>query len=182
MLNPDSLDSFITTKASVRPVSDADRFGFKEKVAKLLAHYQIKNTPFKAQAIIDYENDTCYINDWSWGIMPYVHLVLLDSSYLVDHLKFAYDLIPEVTKPIDKVIVLQHIEFPAATASVPESDFDQQYLTTANNYDVKRLEPVNQKLYGGVEPVNAKYFVLYGTACNDALVGQQRLIDFQTQI
>lgn len=182
MLNPDSLDSFITTKASVRPVSDADRFGFKEKVAKFLAHHQIKNTPFKAQAIIDYENDTCYINDWSWGIMPYVHLILLDSGYLIDHLKFAYDLIPEVTKPIDKVIVLQHIEFPAATAGLSESDFDQAYLTVSENFNVKRLEPINQKLYGGVEPVDSKYYVLYGTACDRAEDGQQQMADFQNQI
>lgn len=182
MLNSSSADSHITHKAGIREVSAADKYGFKAKVAKLLADNNIRNTPFKAQAIVDVAADTCYLNDWAWGVMPYTHLNLLPSEYLVDHLRFAYDLIPSVTKPIDKVIVMHHIAFPKEVWDLSAEAFKTQYVPLAQSCGVKLAEPAQQKNMGAVRPTESDYYVLFGVACDSVDAGKACLEDFQRKV
>lgn len=182
MLNSSSADSHITHKAGIREVSSEDKYGFKAKVAKLLADNNIRNTPFKAQAIVDVAANTCYLNDWAWGVMPYTHLNILPSEYLVDHLKFAYDLIPSVTKPIDKVIVMHHIAFPKGVWDLTADQFKQQYVPMAQSCGVKLAEPAQQHNMGAVKPTESDYYVLFGVACDSVEAGKACLEEFQRKV
>lgn len=182
MKDPDSLDSHITHRGGIRLVSAADKYDFKQKITTLLQTNNIRNTPFKVQAIVDEANNTCYINDWSWGVMPYTHLHLLDPTYLQDHLKFAYDVIPAVTKPIDKIIVMNHIEFPRANYTTDTAEFDLQYKAIAMQYGVTRTEPLNHGSLNNVTPQTSNFYVLHGIACDNVDVGKQQLLDFQAAV
>jgi hypothetical protein len=182
MKNPDALDSHITHRAGIRLVSTEDKYGFKGKVTTLLQSNAIRNTPFKAQAIVDEANNTCYINDWSWGVMPYTHLHLLDPSYLQNHLQFAYDVIPEVTKPIDKVIVMKHIEFPNTSYTTDAKLFDVRYKAPADQFGVVRTEPLNHGAQNNVTPESSNFYVLHGIACDDVRLGAQKLAEFQSLV
>ena len=182
MKNPDALDSHITHRAGIRLVSSEDKYGFKQKITTLLQANNIKNTPFKVQALVDEANNTCYINDWSWGIMPYTHLHLLDPAYLSDHLSFAYDLIPAVTKPIDKAIVMNHIEFPLVDYTTEASVFDAKYKALADQYGVTRTEPLNHVGMNNVVPQNSNFYVLHGVLCDDVELGKQKLAMFQAEV
>jgi hypothetical protein len=182
MKNPDALDSHITHRAGIRLVSPADKYGFKQKITTLLQANNIRNTPFKVQAIVDEANNTCYINDWSWGIMPYTHLHLLDPAYLSDHLSFAYDLIPAVTKPIDKAIVMNHIEFPLVDYTTEASVFDAKYKALADQHGVTRTEPLNHGSVGNITPQISNFYVLHGVLCDDVELGKQKLAMFQADV
>jgi hypothetical protein len=182
MKNPDGLDSYITYKSSVRLVSAEDQYGLKQKITTLLQDNNIRNTPFKVQAIVDEASNTCYINDWSWGILPYVQLRILDSSYLRSHLYFAYDLAPTVTKPIDKIIVMQHIAFPKEVWSLTVDEFEAQYVTLAQSCGVKLAEQSQQKSMGAIQPTESAYYVLFGVACDNADIGKACLADFQSKV
>jgi len=180
MLNPDTPNGHITHKTGIRRVSSEDMFGFKEKVTRLLTTNNIRNTPFKAQVIVDVPFNTCYINDWSWGIMPYTHLNVLDPSYVVDHLCFAYDVIPSVTKPIDKAIVMHHIKFPVAAYDYSEVQFDMVFKPA--HADVRRAEPIKQDYLNMPRPEQAYFFVLFGVACESVEEGTRLLAEFQSSI
>ena len=182
MKNPDALDSYITYKSSVRLLSSEDQYGLKQKITTLLENNNIRNTPFKVQAIVDEVNNTCYINDWSWGISPYVHLRILDSSYLRSYLYFAYDLASTVTKPIDKIIVLKHIAFPKEVWSLTIAEFEQRYVTLGQSCGVKLAEQSQQKNMGAVQPTESDYHVLFGVACDNADIGKAYLADFQSKV
>jgi hypothetical protein len=182
MKNPDALDSHITHRAGIRLVSSEDKYGFKQKITTLLQANNIRNTPFKAQAIVDEANNICYINDWSWGIMPYTHLHLLDPMYLNDHLCFAYDVIPAVTKPIDKIIVMNHIEFPLADYTTEASVFDAKYKALADQHGVTRTEPLNHGSVGTITPQTSNFYVLHGIACDDVEAGKAALSAFQAAV
>jgi hypothetical protein len=182
MKSPDALDSYITYKSSVRLVSSEDQYGLKQKISVLLENNNIRNTPFKVQAIVDESDNTCYINDWSWGVSPYVHLRILDSSYIKSYLYFAYDLAPTVTKPIDKIIVLQHIAFPKEVWGLTVAEFEQTYVALAESCGVKLAEQSQQKSMGAVQPTESAYYVLFGVACDGAEDGQARLADFQGKV
>ena len=182
MLNSGADDSHITHKVGIREVSTEDKYGFKAMIAKLLVDNNIKNTPFKAQAIVDIENNTCYINDWAWGIMPYTHLNILPSEYLADHLRFAYDMTPSITKPIDKVIVMHHIAFPKEAWDLTADEFKQQYVPMAQDCGVKLAEPAQQHNMGAVKPTESDYYVLFGVACDSAEEGKAALASFQSQV
>ena len=130
MLNSLEDDGNITWKFGIRLVSDKDKFGFKEKITKLLVDNNIHNTFFKVQAVVDKKLNTCYIIDWSWCMMPYIFLNILPIDYLVNHLEFVYDIIPEVTKPVDKIIVIYHITFYKEIYNYTEEKFNYIYLTS----------------------------------------------------
>lgn len=181
MLDPDSVNSFITHKVGIREVSSADKFGFKNKITTLIQNNNIRNTPFKAQAIVDVANNTCYINDWSWGIMPYTNLYVLDYTYLKSALEFAYDITPTVTKPIDKIIVMHHIAFPASTYDMTEEAFDSIYKPISDNIGINRVEQI--KLFGSVAPTETQnHFILYGVAVDNTNTGIEMLNQFQQQV
>lgn len=182
MKNPDALDSYITHRGGVRLVSSEDKYGFKQKISTLLRANNIRNTPFKVQAIVDKASNTCYINDWSWGVMPYTHLHLLDPVYLRDHLRFAYDIIPAVTRPIDKIIVMNHIEFPIGNYTTDAAVFDAQYKALAGQHGVTRTEPLNHGGANNVVPQTSNFYVLHGVACTDVNYGKQKLLEFQTAV
>lgn len=182
MLNPDTDDGHITHKAGIRRVSPEDKFGFRDKVMRLMQLNGVRNTPFKAQAIVDAEANTCYINDWSWGIMPYTHLHVLDPEYVVDHLMYAYDVVRTVTKPIDKTIVMHHIKFPREHYGYSEEAFDGMYAEKARQAGVRRAEQTKQESIGAVAPVYTDYYVLYGVACDSVEEGQQKLAAFQALV
>ena len=131
---------------------------------------------------MDEANNTCYINDWSWGIMPYTHLHLLDPAYLSDHLSFAYDLIPAVTKPIDKAIVMNHIEFPLVDYTTEASVFDAKYKALADQHGVTRTEPLNHGSVGNITPQISNFYVLHGVLCDDVELGKQKLAMFQADV
>lgn len=179
MLDPVETDSFITHKVGIREVSSVDKFGFKSKITTLLQANNIRNTPFKAQAIVDVANNTCYINDWSWGIMPYTHLYVLDHTYIKSALEFAYDINPTVTKPIDKVIVMNHIQFPVSAYGMNEQEFDAKYKTISDSLGLVRVEQT--RTYGSVAP-STNHFILYGTAVNNKETGTNNLVQFQDSV
>jgi hypothetical protein len=180
MLNSSSDDGHIIHKAGIREVSSDDKFGFKAQVLKLLQDNDIRNTPFKAQAIVDAESDQCFVTDWSWGIMPYTHLNILPSEYLVDHLKFAYGLSSSVTKPIDKAIVMHHIAFPKEDWNLSTEDFDQKYAAASQVAGVKRAEQLRSR--GSVQPTISNFYVLFGVAADSVDNGKAKLTAFQNQI
>jgi hypothetical protein len=180
MLNSSAEDSYITHKVGIREVSSNDKFGFKAQVLKLLQDNDIHNTPFKAQAIVDTESGQCFVTDWSWGIMPYTHLNILPSEYLVDHLKFAYDMSPSVTRPIDKAIVMHHIAFPKEDWNLSVEDFDQKYAAASHSIGVKRAEQL--KATATVQPVTSNFYVLFGLTDDTIDAGSARLAAFQSQV
>jgi hypothetical protein len=180
MLNTNTDDGHITHKAGIREVSSDDKFGFKAKVLKLLQDNNIRNTPFKAQAIVDVPNGQCFITDWSWGIMPYTHLNVLTPDYLIDHLKFAYDMSATVTKPIDKAIVMHHIAFPKEDWNLSTEEFDQKYAAASQSAGVKRAEALRG--YGSVQPVATSFYVLFGVAADSVDDGKTKLTAFQSQV
>jgi hypothetical protein len=182
MKNPNSLDSYITYKSGVRLVSAEDKYGFKAKITTLLQANNTRNTLFKVQAIVDEVGNTCYINDWSWTISPYVQLYILDPSYIQSHLQFAYDLAPTVTKPIDKPIVLNHVEFPRAEYTTDTVLFDNKYKAIADQFEVIRVESLVKDMTNNVTPVTSNFYVLYGIACDDVEVGKQKMADFQAEV
>jgi hypothetical protein len=180
MLNSSAEDSHITHKVGIREISSDDKFGFKAQVLKLLQDNSIRNTPFKAQAIVDSESGQCFVTDWSWGIMPYTHLNILPSEYLVDHLKFAYDMLPSVTKPIDKAIVMHHIAFPKEDWALSASEFDQKYQAASQSAGVKRAEQLKTK--GSVQPTTSNFYVLHGLTDDTVDAGKAKLASFQSQV
>jgi hypothetical protein len=180
MLNTSTDDGHITHKAGIREVSSDDKFGFKAKVLKLLQDNNIRNTPFKAQAIVDVPNGQCFITDWSWGIMPYTHLNVLTPDYLADHLKFAYDMSATVTKPIDKAIVMHHIAFPKEDWNLSTEDFDQKYASASQAAGVKRAEQLRSR--GSVQPTVSNFYVLFGVAAGSVDDGRTKLTAFQSQV
>ena len=180
MLDPTELDSHITHKAGIRLPLPDDKFNFKSKVSKLISDNGVRNTLFKAQAIVDVSAGDCYINDWSWTIMPYTHIHVLDISYVVDHLKFAYDVIPSVTKPIERTIVMHHIAFPTEDYALSQPLFDDKYLAFSQALNVVRAERVIKNSM--VKPTSTPYFVLYGTQCDDVESGKSALTQFQTTV
>jgi hypothetical protein len=180
MLNSSAEDSHITHKVGIREVSSDDKFEFKAQVLKLLQDNSIHNTPFKAQAIVDSESGQCFITDWSWGIMPYTHLNILPSEYLVDHLKFAYDMSPNVTRPIDKAIVMHHVAFPKEDWSLATEDFDQKYAAASQSAGVKRVELLQTTVT--VQPTTSNFHVLFGLADDTVNAGKEKLASFQSQV
>jgi len=182
MLNAANIDSNITHKFGIRLVSDEDKFGLKEKITKLVQDNNIHNTLFKTQAIVDLKNNTCYLNDWSWSPMPYTHLNILPIEYLVNHLEYAYDIIPEVTKPIDKIIVMYHISFPKEVFKYNNDQFMQIYSELMTTSGVKQAESLDlAKSYSAV-PTISDYYVLFGTTCDTVEEGKQKLEAFQALV
>lgn len=179
MKDPVELDSFITHRVGIREVSQADKYKFKEQITSLIAFNNVKNTPFKAQAIVDVNKNVCYINDWSWGVMPYTHLYLLDHTYLKSALEFAYDVTPIVTKPIDKPIIMNHIAFPASVYDLSEEAFDVKYAQLAAMFGVVRVEA--NKQFATIKPTNNQY-VLYGIAADTVDLGRFMLTQFQQKV
>jgi hypothetical protein len=180
MLDPTELDSHITHRVGIREVSQQDKYGFKAKVTKLLIDNNIRNTLFKAQALVDLVGNQCYINDWSWTIMPYTHLHVLDASYVVDHLSFAYDVIPSVTKPIEKAIVMHHVAFPTTDYALTPEAFDSKYEALRNQHGVVRAERMLKMNMAA--PTVSSFFVLHGIACDDVEIGKAALAAFQTAV
>jgi hypothetical protein len=180
MLNSKEDDGNITWKFGVRPVSDIDKFGFKEKITKLLKDNNIHNTFFKAQAVVDKDLNTCYIIDWSWTLMPYIFLNILPIEYLINHMEFVYDIVPEVTKPVDKIIIIYHIAFHKSVYNYSEEQFNNYYLTMANNNNVVRVEPLITR--SAPTPTVSDFYVLYGTACDSEQEGKQNLQKFQEAV
>jgi hypothetical protein len=180
MLNSSSEDSHITHKVGIRDLSFDDKYNFKQKVIKLLQDNNIRNTPFKAQAIVDIENGECFVTDWSWGIMPYTHLNILPAEYLVAHLKYAYDVTPTMTKPIDVVIVMNHIAFPKEDWDLDAPEFDAKYSSLTSSLGIKRAETLRGR--GSVKPLESNYYVLFGIACGSVQAGKEKLESFQSQI
>lgn len=180
MLNSSSEDSHITHKVGVRELSFDDKYNLKQKVIKLLQDNNIRNTPFKAQAIVDIENGECFVTDWSWGIMPYTHLNILPSEYLVAHLKYAYDVTPTMTKPIDMAIVMNHIAFPKEDWDLDATEFDAKYAALTSGLGIKRAETLRGR--GSVRPLTSNYYILFGVACSTTQIGKEKLESFQSQI
>ena len=112
--------------------------------------------------------------------MPYTHLHLLDISYVVDHLSYAYDLIPQVTKPIDRAIVMHHIAFPTEDYNLSPERFDVKYQGLREAYGVVRAERVIKNTM--VAPTTTPYFVLHGVVCDTVEVGKSTLEMFQNAV
>lgn len=178
MLDPDNLGSHITHKVGVRLVDLSDKYGFKENITKLVTKHNIKNTLFKAQAIVDEDTGECLINDWSWGVMPYTHVYLLDAEYLCSQLKFAYDLEDTVTKPIDTIICMKHISMPLSLKNASEELFDATVGVYESNAKVTRVEPL---IYTRT-PSEDVWFCLYGVTCDTVEEGESRLNAFEQSI
>lgn len=178
MLDSSTVEGHITHKVGVRPLDFSDRYGFKANVSKLLAHHNIKNTLFKAQAIVDESTGTCLINDWSWGVMPYTHVNILGADYLCSQLAFAYDVEETVTKPIDTVICMKHLAMPDALKGLDTVSFDNAVKLYEQEYKVNRVEPIVQ----AIKSSGSTWFCLYGTTCNSIEDGEARLNAFEQSI
>lgn len=178
MLDPSEVSSHITHKTGIRLVDFSDKYDFKRNVTTLLSEHGIRNTLFKTQAIVDEEAGTCLINDWSWGVMPYTHVNILDAEYLCSQLEFAYDLADEVEKPIDKIICMKHIAMPACLKSLNTAAFNSIVNQYESLLNVNRVEPLRH----AVTAVSENWFCLYGVTCTSAEEGEARLNEFENSI
>jgi hypothetical protein len=178
MLDPTDVGSHITHKVGVRLVDFSDKYDFKENIKKVLAKHNIKNTLFKVQAIVDEDAGECLINDWSWGVMPYTHVYLLDAEYLCSQLAFAYDLAETVTKPIDTIICMKHLAMPLSLKNSNEEAFDAVMSSYEQRFNVTRVEPI----IFTKTPAEDVFFCLYGVTCDSAEEGESRLNAFEQAI
>jgi hypothetical protein len=78
---------------------NVDKYGILEQIRTLFTDCNIKNTPFSAQAVVI--NGITYIHDVSIKLQR-TNFVMASSEEFEDHLKFAFDLVPNVTKQINK--------------------------------------------------------------------------------
>lgn len=180
MLNSKEDDGNITWKSGIRRVSSEDKFGFKEKITKLLVDNNIHNTFFKVQAVVDTELNTCYLIDWSWTLMPYIFLNILPIEYLINHIEFVYDIIPEVTKPVDKIIMIYHIAFDKSIYNYNEEQFNSIYLNMEKANNVIKVEPLFSR--SSPIPTISDFYVLYGTACDTSEDCIQNMQNFQKAV
>lgn len=99
-----ALDGLPSDESMVNAIRDpaqhnVDKYGILEQIKTLFTQCNIKNTPFSAQAVVI--DGITYIHDVSIKLQR-TNFVIASSEEFEDHLKFAFDLVPNVSKQTNK--------------------------------------------------------------------------------